>query len=203
MTSIVLFHSSFGVRPGIHDAADRFHAAGHQVQIVDQYEGRVFDDYEEAGAFVESIGFPALMQAALDATNAQPGAFVTAGFSNGAGMAEYVAAARGGRAGGVLASIQFSGALPLEVIGLSAWPAATPVQLHYAAADPRRDDAWTEPFLAAVRESGSELETHLDYPTDGHLFTDPSLPDEFDRASADLAFERALDFLGGLAAPPR
>src|SRR3712207_9501707 len=49
-------------------------------------------------------------QAALDAVRELPDGFVAAGFSNGAGMAEYVAAQ--GRCAGVL---MFSGALPLAV----------------------------------------------------------------------------------------
>ncbi len=200
MTTIALYHASFGVRPGIEVAADRLRAAGHEVRVVDQYDGRVFDDYADADEFVQSIGFPVLMQRALDASNELPGPIVAAGFSNGAGMAEYVTAARGGRAGGVLGSVQFSGALPLEMVGLEQWPADTPVQLHYSTGDPRRAQEWIDPFLAAVAASGSPLETHLDYPISGHLFTDPSLPDEFDAPSADLAFERVLDFLARLSA---
>lgn len=67
MAEIALFHSVLGVRPGIHDAADRLRAHGHDVTVVDQYDGRVFDDYDKAGAFARSIGYPSLMRLALDA----------------------------------------------------------------------------------------------------------------------------------------
>jgi hypothetical protein len=50
-------------------------------------------------------------------------------------------------------------------------------------------------FVRDVEASGSPIEAFLDYPIAGHLFTDASLPDEFDEASAALAFERALVFL--------
>jgi hypothetical protein len=53
-------HSALGVTRGISDAADRLRNAGHDVQIVDQYGGRTFDDYDEAGAYVDDIGFPAM-----------------------------------------------------------------------------------------------------------------------------------------------
>lgn len=56
MTDIALFHSVLGVRPGVSEAADRLRAEGHEVVVVDQYGGRVFDDYEEAGEFAQSIG---------------------------------------------------------------------------------------------------------------------------------------------------
>ncbi len=67
MTVIALFHANLGVRPGIIDAADRLRTDGHRVLIVDQYDGRVFTDFEEANRFVEQIGFPELMRRALEA----------------------------------------------------------------------------------------------------------------------------------------
>lgn len=54
------FHSVLGVRPGVSEAADRLCAEGHDVVVVDQYDGRVFDDYEEPGEFAESMGYPTL-----------------------------------------------------------------------------------------------------------------------------------------------
>ena len=199
MTRIALFHSVLGVRRGVIDAADILRSAGHDVLVVDQYStgsgSRRFDDYDEANRFAADLGFPqALMASALAAIADEPGPLVAAGFSNGAGMAEYVTAARGGRAGGVVGSVQFAGALPLTMMGLSAWPADTPAQLHYATGDPMRSDDWIRPFVESVEASGSRCETFLDY-SGGHLFTDRSLPGEFDEAAADLAFERALDFL--------
>jgi len=202
MARIALFHSVLGVRQGISDAADSLRSAGHEVLVVDQYGGRSFDDYEEAGRFAADIGFPhALMRSALAAIADEPGPIVTAGFSNGAGMAEYIAAARGGSAGGVLGSLQFAGALPLPMFGLEGWPADTPVQLHYAAEDPMRADEWITPFLDSVRAAGSPCEAFLDY-RGGHLFTDPSRPGEYDERSAAEAMRRALDFLDRLDHDP-
>ena len=198
MTRIALYHSVLGIRSGITEAADRFRGAGHDVLMVDQYDGRSFDDYEQANRFASGLGFPfALMKSALAAVADERGPLVVAGFSNGAGMAEYVAAARGGRAGGVLGSLQFSGALPIEMLGLASWPADTPVQLHYATGDPMRSDEWITPFVESVRAAGAECETFLDY-AGGHLFTDSSRPEEFDEQSAATAFELALEFLDHL-----
>jgi dienelactone hydrolase len=195
MTRIALYHSVLGIRQGVMDAANAFRDAGHDVLVVDQYDGRTFDDYDEASRFADSLGFPAaLMESALAAVADEPGPLVTAGFSNGAGMAEYVAAARGGKVGGILGSLQFSGALPLQLLGLPSWPPDTPAQLHYAAGDPRRSDDWITAFVDDVRASGSACESFLDY-SGGHLFTDPSQPDECDKAATALAFERALEFL--------
>jgi dienelactone hydrolase len=150
MASIALFHSVLGRPAGDHRR--RRPAAGRRphVLVVDQYDGRVFDDYEEAGAHVDRIGFPALMQAAVDAVADLPDGFVVAGFSNGAGMAEYVATQRACR-GAVL----FAGALPLAVLGVEAWPAGVPVQVHHTEGDPRHAPEWLDAFVADVRRAGA------------------------------------------------
>jgi dienelactone hydrolase len=199
MTQIALFHSVLGVRPGIAAAADRLRAAGHEVLVVDQYDGRVFDDYEAAGAYAAGIGYPALMAAAVQAVAGLPDGFVTAGFSNGAGMAEHVATQR--HCAGVL---MVSGALPLAVLGAGSWPAGVPVQLHRAEADPMRDADWDDTFVEDVRRAGAAVEV-CSYPVAGHLFTDPSLPAEFDAAATELLWERAVAFCAraGAQAPAR
>ncbi len=189
MASIVLFHSVLGVRPGVQDAAARLRAGGHDVLVVDQYDGRSFDDYPTAIAYQEEVGFPALMQAALDATAGLPDGFVVAGFSNGAGMAEHVALHRP-----VAAAVLFSGALPLQYLGAGAWPAAVPVQLHYAVSDPNRNQDFVDQFLKDVRASGANVEFH-EYATSGHLFTDASLPDEFDARATEALWIHVHDFL--------
>jgi dienelactone hydrolase len=193
MSQIALFHSALGVRPGITGLADRLRGAGHEVLVVDQYDGRSFDTQEEAGAHVESVGFPALMGRAVEAVAGLDDGFVAMGFSNGAGMAEPVATQRR-----VSRAVLLSGALPLGMLGAAAWPSGVAVQLHYAAADPHRVEEWVQAFVAEVTASGAPLELHLDYPVAGHLFTDPTLPDEYDAAAAELLTERVLAF----CAPP-
>jgi dienelactone hydrolase len=165
------------------------------VLVVEQYDGRSFEDYTLAAQHVEQLGFPALMQAALDLTAGLPDGFVVAGFSNGAGMAEHVALRRN-----VRAAVLFSGALPLSFLGAEAWPAGVPVQLHYADADPNRDQDWVDQLLAAVQSSGAPAELH-EYAGSGHLFTDPSLPGEFDAGATELLWKNVQDFLEEL--PPR
>jgi dienelactone hydrolase len=87
MTAVALFNSVLGVWPGIVDAAERLRSHGHHVQVVDQYDGKVFDDYEEADSFAQNIGYDTLMKDALDAVAGIDGPFTVAGFSNGGGMA--------------------------------------------------------------------------------------------------------------------
>ena len=188
MTDIALFHSALGVRPGITDAAERLRADGHSVLVVDQYDGRVFDDRTEAGRYVDQLGFPELMRRAVAAVEGLADGFLVAGFSNGAGMAEHVATQR--RCGGALL---VSGALPLSLLGGPAWPSDTRVQLHLAAEDPLRHPDWEEAFLADVWNSGAPVEV-VEHAVAGHLFTDPGRPDEHDVAATEALWARALPF---------
>ena len=188
MTQIALFHSVLGVRPGIHDAATRLRAAGHDVLAVDQYDGRMFDSYEEADGFAQSLGYPELMRRAVAVVEALPDGFVAAGFSNGGGMSEYIATQR--RVGGVL---MLSGALPLEMLGGDHWPAGVPAQIHYTTGDSFRRQDWVDTVASSIRAAGATVEL-FDYPGNGHLFTDPSLPAEHQPDEADLLWQRVLAF---------
>ena len=188
MNDVALFHSSFGVRAGITDAAERLRAEGHRVLVVDQYDGRVFDDYSSAARFVEEVGFPELMRRALEAVQDLPDGLIAAGFSNGGGMAEYIATQRS--CSGVL---MLSGALPVQMLGADAWPAGMPAQVHYTERDPFRRQEWIDTVVKDIHAAGASVEV-FDYPGSGHLFTDPSLPDEYDEPAATLLWSRVLAF---------
>ncbi len=103
-------------------------------------------------------------------------------------MAEYVATQR--RVSGVL---MLSGALALEMLGVDAWPAGVPAQIHYTTGDPRRRQESIDAVTASVRAAGAALKV-FDYPGDGHLFTDPSLEGEYQPDEAGLLWERVLAF---------
>lgn len=188
MTDIALLHASLGVRPGITDAANRLRVDGRRVLVVDQYDGRTFSDFGEANRFVDQIGFPELMRRAVEAVQDLPDGFLAAGFSNGAGMAEYVATQRS--CSGVL---MLSGALPVQMLGADAWPAGVPAQVHYTEHDPFRRQEWIDTVVRDVRAAGASVEV-FNYPGSGHLFTDPSLPDGYDEQAATLLWSRALAY---------
>lgn len=192
--TVALFHSVLGVRPGVLDAADRLRAAGHDVLVVDQYDGAVFDDYGEAGSCAENIGYAELMRRAAAAVGDLADGFVVAGFSNGGGMAEYVATKRS--VGGV---VMMSGALPLPMLGADAWPAGVPAQIHYAEHDPFKNQEGVAAVAECVRAAGADLEL-FDYPGAGHLFTDASLPAEYHPQAARLLWERVLAFCDRISA---
>ncbi len=188
MAQIALFHSVLGVRRGVDDAAERLRAAGHDVLVVDQYDGRVFDDYDDADQFAQSLGYPELMRRALAAVEPLADGFVAVGFSNGGAMSEHVATQR--RVAGVL---MLSGALPLELLGVAAWPQDVPAQIHYTDGDPFRRQEWLDAVADSVRSAGGTVEV-FDYAGDGHLFTDPSLTAEYQPDEAELLWRRVLAF---------
>jgi dienelactone hydrolase len=191
MAIVAIFHSVLGVRPGLVEFAGKLKTIGREVHIVDQYDGQVFDDYDEAGAYVDEVGFPDLMTKAILGVADRPDGFVAIGFSNGAGMAEFVAANRP-----VSGVVMAGGALPLETIGIT-WPTGVPAQIHTTVDDPRRNQDSIDSVKKAVEEAGGTVEV-FDYPGSGHLFADPSLPDEYQPAEAELMLSRIKDFLDSI-----
>lgn len=189
MTTILLFPSVLGVRPGIGAAADLLRDAGHEVHVVDLYDGQVFDDYDEGLARSEQLGFAPMLRTAVAAGRAVEGPLVTLGFSMGVVPAEYVAATRPD----VLGVVTFGGGVPPSGLNLT-WPPGLSGQMHTTLDDPWREQEEMDGFAAEVAAAGGTIEV-FDYPGGGHLFTDPSLAEEHQPAEADLAWSRVLDFL--------
>lgn len=202
MTTVVLFHSVLGIRHGELDAAERLRADGHEVLLPDLYEGRRFDAYEPAMAWAEELGVESLFRRGLEAVAGLPDGFVVGGFSQGSTVAVAVATRRP-----VSAVLQLSGLNPLEWFGADAvWPAGVDSQAHQMLDDPFREDAVAEAAVRSVTAAGGTLEL-FDYPGGGHLFTDPTLPQEYDRDATELLWSRALPFVAargvGRGAPDR
>lgn len=202
MTTIVLFHSILGMREGVADAVRRMEAAGHTVYAPNLYgPDVVFDDYEEASAYLKSIGgFEELIKRTEAAVADLPTDVVYAGFSNGGGSAQYLVQSRPGAVGAVF----FHAGMSPEVFEgygsddlLLTWPGSVPVQVHYDANDPFIEPEMTEGLREAAAVSGASFE-YFEYPGSGHLFTDPSLPEEYSAESTELLWDRVLSFLDKL-----
>jgi dienelactone hydrolase len=186
---VVLFHSAYGLTPGVRRWADRLRAVGYAAHTPDLYDGDVFEDRLAAAAKVQELGFDGLIARSREAVAGLPAGLVYAGFSNGGALAESLAATRSGARGALL----LHAPLPIRDLGWSTWPRSVPVQVHFAERDPLRSPAVVDALAARVRSSGAAFEGIL-YPGAGHLFAEPGRR-EYDPAAAELMFGRALDFL--------
>lgn len=194
MAEIVLFHSALGLRPGVSVAADRLRAAGHTVHTPDLFLGEaLFNEYRPAIAHVREIGVQGLVARARVAVEQLPAELVYAGFSVGATCAAVLAATRPG----ARAAILLHGAPAPEQMGVTRWPAAAPVQIHFTLEDRWRSNAAIERLTRLVKDSGAECSV-FDYPGTAHLFADPSLPAEYDPEATELMWQRVLDLLSKL-----
>jgi dienelactone hydrolase len=191
MTTVALFPSVLGIRPGVLDAAERLRRDGHEVLVVDLYEGRTFDDYEPAMAFAEEeLGHAELMRRSREAVGDLPEGFVSAGFSLGCVMAVHIATQRA-----VSGVLMIAGALPASAFGADVrWPAGVSAQTHSTLDDPWREQDMIDQAVIEVQAAGGTLEV-FDYPGAGHLFTDPSLPAEHDAVGTELLWSRVLPFV--------
>jgi dienelactone hydrolase len=77
--------------------------------------------------------------------------------------------------------------------GNAAWPHGVDSQSHQKVDDPFRDPV-EEQAAADVAAAGGTLEI-FDYPGSGHLFTDPTLPAEYDAEATELMWSRVLPFV--------
>ncbi|AXE82711.1 dienelactone hydrolase family protein [Streptomyces atratus] len=188
--NIMLFHSTYGLRPAVHAAAHRLRAAGHEVQVPDLFEGHTFETVEEGMAFKEEVGKDELLRrAVLAAAPYSDRGLVYAGFSFGASTAQTLALGDE-KARGLLL---FHGT---SDIAENATVDELPVQLHVADPDPFETHDWLNSWYLQMQRTGADVEVYR-YPGAGHLFTDPELPDH-DAASAELAWKVALGFLATL-----
>ncbi|MFS4097230.1 dienelactone hydrolase family protein [Streptomyces sp. AF1A] len=190
--NIMLFHSTYGLRPAVRDAADRLRAEGHEVWTPDLFEGHTFETVEDGMEFKERIGKEELLKRAVlaAAPNSERG-LVYAGFSLGASIAQTLALGDD-KARGLLLLHGTSDIAP------NAYVEELPVQLHVAEPDPFETDDWLSAWYLHMGRAGADVEVYR-YPGAGHLYTDPGLPD-YDAEAAEATWRVALGFLDGLRA---
>ncbi|MCX5313651.1 dienelactone hydrolase family protein [Streptomyces sp. NBC_00154] len=188
--NIMLFHSTYGLRPAVHAAAARLRAAGHEVHVPDLFDGRTFETVEEGMAFKDEVGKDELLRrAVLAAAPYSERGLVYAGFSFGASTAQTLA----------LGDEKARGLLLLHGtsdIAESASVDELPVQLHVADPDPFETHDWLNSWYLQMQRTGADVEVYR-YPGAGHLFTDPDLPD-YDASAAELTWKVSLGFLATL-----
>lgn len=190
LMNIMLFHSAYGLRPAVREAADRLRAAGHEVWTPDLFEGHTFDTVEDGMEFQERTGKEELLKrAVLAAAPYSDRGLVYAGFSLGASIAQTLALGDG-KARGLLLLHGTSDIAP------NAQADELPVQLHVAEPDPFETDDWLSAWYLQLGRAGADVEVYR-YAGAGHLYTDPGLPDH-DAEAAEATWRVALGFLESL-----
>jgi dienelactone hydrolase len=187
--TVVLFHSAHGLRPAVHDAAERLRAEGHEVLVPDLFDGRTTDDVEEGLRIRDELGTDELLRRAVAfAAPHSARGLVYAGFSLGGAVAQNLA----------LGDEHARGLLLLHGTSDLTDDAATgiPVQLHVAEPDPFETDDWLTAWYLRMGRAGADVEVYR-YRGAGHLFTDPGLPD-WDAEAADRTWAVASAFLAQL-----
>jgi dienelactone hydrolase len=189
----MLFHSVYGLRPAVHDAAERLRAAGHRVVVPDLFDGRTAETVEEGMALKDEIGQEELLRRAVAASAPHSDAgLVYAGFSLGAAFGQTIALGDE-RARGLLL---FGGTAD---IADDARAEGLPVQLHVADPDPFEPHDWLNAWYLRMRKAGADVEVFR-YAGAGHIYTDPGLPD-YDAEAAERTWPVVLDFLAEISQP--
>jgi dienelactone hydrolase len=189
---IVVFHSALGLRPELLHWVDRLRAAGHDVHAPDLYDGEVFDDAVGAITKIQELGFDEILLRSQVSVAPLSQELVYIGFSNGGACAELLAATRPGARGVVL----IGAPLPIRELGWTVWPEGVPVQIHFGAMDPLRNERVVAEFASRVRRAGAAVEEHV-YSTAMHHFADPHWSG-YDAAAAESMFQNLLAFLAAI-----
>lgn len=190
--SVVVIHENRGLNPYIADVARRVAAAGFTALAPDGLSplGGYPGTDEEGKAMQRTLDQSKLLEdfiAAfrhLKADANSNGKIGAVGFCYGGGVCNAMAV----RLPDLAASVPFYGSQPkaADVPGIK-----SPLLLHYAGLDKRINRGWPD-YEAALKANGKAFTAHL-YPNTNHGFHNDTTP-RYDRAAAELAWSRTIDF---------
>lgn len=197
LPAVVVIHENRGLNPHIRDVARRAALAGYVAVAPDFLSpgsGGTPEDEDRARDLIGQLDPAQTLQQALavvayarSGRDDVSGPVGVVGFCWGGGLANQVAA--GDPELG--AAISFYGRqLPAEQAGAL----KVPLLLHYAALD-ERINAGIPDFVSALTAAGVGYGLHM-YEGVNHAFHNDTNAARYDRAAADLAWARTLDFLG-------
>lgn len=190
---VLVLHPWWGLNEDIKGVCDRLAQAGFVALAPDLYDGRIATTIPQAEKYNEMMdedAARAIVQAGAEALMAheacQSGPIAVIGFSMGAMFAVWIAHDQPDK---VAAVVLFYG------VG---WANQTNTKAsylgHFAENDPYEEEEYQILFKAKLEENGRPATFHI-YPGAGHWFFEPSRPDAYDPAAAELAWERSLAFL--------
>ncbi|HEV2362252.1 MAG TPA: dienelactone hydrolase family protein [Acidimicrobiales bacterium] len=189
---VVVIQEWWGLVPHIKEVCDRFAAAGFTALAPDLYHGEATREPDEAGKMMMGMRLDQAikdMSGTVDALGERTGGKVAVvGFCMGGGLALILAATRGDK---VAACSSFYGALPWEDAEPDWSGVSGSIALHVG----DKDD-WAMGFandLAPKLEGLGKEHMSFHYAGTDHAFFNDHRPEVFDRAAAELAWDRTIE----------
>ena len=185
---LLVLHAWWGFKPFIKQVCDRLAAEGFTALAPDLYQGRTAQTVEEAEALLK-LRDSELMEETLQAAMRKLGSITEGklgamGFSMGASWALLTAA----NEPEVAAVVLFYGTEGVDFKEVKA-----DVQGHFAEMDPYEPLEGVRAMEADMKAAGLQADFHI-YPGAHHWFMEQDRP-EYDRAQAQAAWRRTIDFL--------
>jgi carboxymethylenebutenolidase len=192
---LIVVQEYWGLVDHVKQLADRFAAEGFVALAPDLYHGKQTKSPDEAGKLLMALNIGEvgadLASAAtylLALPGVRPKKVGAVGFCMGGQLALFAAQEHPDR---ISAAVDFYGIHPKAPIDPS--KLRVPVLAHFGRTDQSVKEADARALTARYREVGASFEAHF-YDA-GHAFFNDSRPQVFDQPSADLAWQRTLDFL--------
>jgi len=191
--TVLVIHENRGLNDHIRDVARRVAIAGYRAVAPDflSLAGGTPADQDAAREAIGKLDVGQAVDAAVAmigelAPSSLGGKVGAVGFCWGGAFVNRLAVAAGDRLAG---AVPFYGPAPdpAEAVKVSA-----PIQLHLAGLDDRvAKTAW--PWVAALGTAGKDVEA-FNYPGVNHAFHNDTSAERYDKAAAELAWSRTLDF---------
>ncbi len=192
--AVMVIHENRGLQPHIEDVARRVALAGFFAVAPDflSAQGGTPADENAARDLIGTADMDAVLAAAvatvgrLARLSHGTGKVGTVGFCWGGALVDRVALAAGP---GLAAAVSYYGPAPDPA---EAPKLHVPLMLHYAGKDARVAQTGV-PWVAALKAAGKPVEA-FDYPGVDHAFNNDTSAERYDKAVADLAWGRTIDF---------
>ena len=195
LPAILVIHENRGLNPHIEDVARRIALENFMTFAPDGLTsvGGYPGDDEKGGALFGKVDRAKMgedLHAAAVWLKNRPdstGRLGVTGFCFGGGISNALAVRMGSD---LAAAVPFYGGAPNPVSEASKIKAA--VLVHHGETDTRLVQAWPE-YEAELKKAGVTYEGYI-YPGAGHGFNNDASPARYNKAAADLAFKRTIDW---------